>query len=103
MVNIEKTLSRDEVLKILTRNEASKVSFYKVNGEFRDMICTLNQDQLALMALDGEHPHATVGLKEATTETPDYDENQIRVYDIEKKGWRSFLLTNLVGIEGINT
>ena len=100
MVTAETILTRDEVLKILTESEYTNVSFYKVNGDIRDMVCTLNADQLALLAR--ANPDAGLGLVEAATDHPDYDENQVRVYDVEAEGWRSFLLTNLISIEGNN-
>lgn len=96
MVAIETILTRDEVLKILTENEVSRLIFYKVNGEIRDMVATLNRDELAKLALEG---YENASVPESDLE---YDENQIRVYDVEKKGWRSFLLSNLISIEGSN-
>jgi Protein of unknown function (DUF2693). len=74
-----------------------------VNGEIRDMLCTLNSDKLDALSTDPEFKDAGLGRDEATEPHPDYDENQVRVFDLEKKGWRSFLLTNLIAIEGVNT
>lgn len=98
---VESAYNRDDVVRLLTENEYTNLTFYKVNGELRDMVATLNQDQLALLAQDPEI--GAVALGSPAEDGIEYDLNQVRVFDLEKKGWRSFLLTNLVSIEGVNT
>jgi hypothetical protein len=75
---------RDDVVKTLTENRRVDVTFYKVNGDMREMACTLHPDVI------GED----VSVVEAK-----YDPNQIRVFDLDNDSWRSFLLTNLVTVE----
>jgi hypothetical protein len=95
--------TRDEVIKALTENEYTRVAFYKVDGTLREMICTVNPDELQkLIASDPEVSAAFGGVAHTETERPDHDPNQIPVFDVEKKGWRSFLLTNLITLEGVN-
>jgi len=55
------------------------VKFTKVNGEFRDMLCTLNDGYIPKEA----HPKV---------KNDDIDKNVdvIRVYDVTAQGWRSF-------------
>lgn len=80
--------NREEVLKVLRFSQVPvNVFFTKVNGDEREMNCTLNET--LLKANDAEYI-ATAG------ESSDYDQNQVRVFDLDVKQWRSFLLTNLI-------
>ena len=96
---VETAFVREDIIDQLKTNEYSKIVFYKVNGEIREMICTLNQDQLNLLIASDDEVAEIFNVETANVH---YDENQIRIFDTEKKDWRSFLLTNLISIEGIN-
>lgn len=97
---VETAFDREDVISQLKTNEYSKICFYKVNGEIREMTCTLNQDQLNLL-ISSDNEVAEIFNTETANDFH-YDQNQIRIFDTEKKDWRSFLLTNLISIEGIN-
>lgn len=90
-------LTYDEVLRILQENEYTNVTFYKLNGELRDMVCTLNPTQLELLSKD---PEFKVG---GVVEVPSEERDYVNVFDLEKKDWRSFIISNVVTIEGVNT
>ena len=63
-----------------------RVIFTKLNGEERDMLCTLKE---------GVIPRAT---KDPITQKKvrDLNEEVLAVWDVNKKGWRSFRVSNVV-------
>jgi hypothetical protein len=67
-----------ELLKDALKSASVIVEFTKANGEFRRMKCTRRLDMIPKEF----HPKS-----EEYNRGPDY---QIRVFDIEKNGWRSF-------------
>lgn len=73
---------------MLTINESVTVTFTKVDGTERVMNCTLKPELLpeAKPLAEGKTPR-----KESTT--------SIRVYDLEKKEWRSFTTKNVTRVE----
>ena len=60
------------------------VSFIKVNGERRDMRCSLNEDILP--------PREDENVKQTRKENPDVQS----VWDVDAKGWRSFRWENVI-------
>lgn len=101
MVNIETPFKREEVIRFLQDNEYSRIFFYKINGDLREMTCTLNWEQLSRLAREpGTEFLFAQSIEEV--DSKDRDPNQVRVFDTEIKAWRSFLLTNLITIESIN-
>lgn len=75
---------------MLKINESVTVTFTKVDGSVRVMNCTLKPDLLPVVEVkplaEGKTPR-----KESTT--------SIRVYDLEKKEWRSFTTKNVTKVE----
>jgi hypothetical protein len=63
-----------------------RVIFTKLNGEERDMLCTLKDDVI---------PKAT---KDPITQKKvrDLNEEVLAVWDVNKEGWRSFRISNVV-------
>lgn len=74
--------NRDEMLENLRAGEC-RVIFTKVNGEQRDMLCTLNFDLIA----EDKRP------KSGST---DYSEDVIRAFDINKQEFRTFKVANVI-------
>jgi len=70
----------------LLKSSVCKVTFTKVNGEVRNMRCTLLRDMIPQnstpKAFDDEKVEA--GLSEV-----------IRVFDLTAQGWRSFKVANV--------
>jgi hypothetical protein len=60
------------------------VVFDKLNGERRSMICTLNPEFLP----ESEKTKERKGIK--------YSDDVLRVFDLDKNAWRSFLVENFV-------
>ena len=78
-----------QVKKILAEGKC-EVVFTKKNGETRKMIASTNSDYVKkdlVKPASSKSDNVTPGLL-----------NQIRVYDIEKNGWRSFVFDNLISI-----
>lgn len=75
-------MTRDEMIQHL-RKQTVRVVFKKVNGEERDMMCTLGEEFIPT-----EHRPTSA----ATT----YNEEVVRVYDVNAAGWRSFRVENVV-------
>lgn len=78
---------RDELLAAL-HNGVVTVSFTKVNGERRDMQCTLNKDYLPVV-------ESTRNSNTTRRQNPDTQS----VYDINAKGWRSWRWENVIEYE----
>ena len=77
-------LTRNEIIEALTLNKCI-VKFTKVNGEVREMPCTLRED------LVPKYERKTPA-KDATGKTP----NVLSVWCLDKQEWRSFRVDNLL-------
>lgn len=73
---------REDMIKNL-RKGACRVIFTKLNGEERDMVCTLNFDLIA----EDKRP------KNASTE---YSDEMIRAFDVKKQEFRTFKVANVI-------
>ena len=64
-----------------------RVVFEKLNGELRDMTCTLKQDEIP-----GHHqPKTTIDEEEGMLKTI----TAVKVFDVNADGWRSFRVENV--------
>jgi hypothetical protein len=79
-------MNRTEMLEQL-RQRTCRVIFKKVDGDERDMQCTLQEDVLP------EKYQSTVGEEPAARQI---NENVIRAWDINKGAFRSFRVENVV-------
>lgn len=61
------------------------IKFKKVNGEERLMNCTLSPDIVPVIK------------KDPSTETK-YSDNVMRVWDVDLKAWRSFIIDNILEV-----
>ena len=74
---------RSEMVDML-RQQVCQVRFIKVNGEERDMQCTLKNDLIP----ENKKPTADDNGVQATL-------GVIKVFDIDKQDWRSFRVENV--------
>lgn len=84
-------LNKEQMVEMITntlKQHVCKVTFTKVNGELREMTCTLKAD--IVPAYERKTP-----VKEDTEKVRD----TISVWDLDKKAWRSFRLDNIQGIQ----
>ena len=82
-------MNRDEILKQL-REGVITVTFTKLNGDVREMDCTLNMNTIPKEA----HPKTDGNVREGVDTTI----GAIKCYDVNAKGWRSFLLTSVIKV-----
>ena len=78
-------MTKDELIDML-HNYNMEVTFTKKDNTERTMICTLADDLIP----EDLQPKGT-GVK--------YDPDQVRVFDLEKEEWRSFLFSSVTSIE----
>ena len=78
-------LTRNEMKEMLQTSQC-RVIFTKLNGEERNMLCTLREDII---------PAAT---KDPITQKKvrDLNEEVLAVWDTKAEGWRSFRISNVV-------
>jgi len=84
-------IMRDWVRTLLQTTDV-QLTFVKADGTVREMLCTLNPDNIP-----APEPKTTTGpvdgiVREAVEKKPrkEPDVHSCRVYDLEAKGWRSF-------------
>ena len=81
-------MNKQELLCTL-QSGAALVTFTKKDGSVREMKCTLKLDMIPTDL----HPK----VKEATEIKEEKEESdQIRVYDLDKQGWRSFNFSSVI-------
>jgi len=79
--------SKDILINAL-KKQIVKVSFTKADGKLRDMSCTLQEAFLPEITKEG----ATTEAKKASTG------DVLPVFDVEKKGWRSFRFDSIKNV-----
>ena len=75
-------MTRDEMVSVL-RKQTARVVFTKIDGETRDMMCTLGEEFIP----EDKRP-------KGTGRGP--PESVIRAYDVNKQEWRAFRVENVV-------
>lgn len=83
-----------EVLLERLRNNETVVTFTKLNGEQRIMTCTLNPKLIP-------EEHMPKGTKTEKEPSAKQLEN-IGVYDLNAKGWRSFKVANVTDVQSVD-
>ena len=74
---------RDEIMLNLRENKCV-VTFEKVNGEIRKMLCTLKSDYIPVEETEAGEKRTKV-----------VNTDVLPVYDLESNGWRSFRWNSL--------
>jgi len=78
-------LNRQEMIDELRKREC-RVIFKKVNGDERDMKCTLMESAIPEFAKDGNTDEKSIA----------YSDEVIRVVDTASGEWRSFKVANVI-------
>ena len=73
-----------DVMKTHLHESKCVVTFEKVNGELRTMLCTLKSEYIPTEITEND-------TKRTKVENPDI----LPVYDLESNGWRSFRLNSV--------
>lgn len=79
-------MTRTEMIEQLTKGKC-RVIFKKVNGEERNMVCTLNEDIVPPAKKDDPITQKKVR---------SVNEEVIPVWDVNKEGWRAFRVDNVI-------
>jgi len=82
-------ITRSEMIEQLSASTC-RVVFKKVNGDTRDMQCTLREDII---------PAATKDEPITQKKVRNINEEVLPVYDINAEGWRSFRVENVVSFD----
>ena len=90
-------LTRNEMISQLLKKEC-RVIFTKVNGEERDMICTLMAEALPprVCTLMAEALPARAATSDEKAEHGAVNEETIPVWDVNKQAFRSFRVENVL-------
>lgn len=83
-----KAVMRDWVKDLLQKGPVT-VIFTKADGTDREMLCTLDPEQLPPVAAPVD------GIVKEAKERKKPDEHSLRVFDLDKKEWRSFRFERL--------
>jgi|SaaInl5LU_22_DNA_1037371.scaffolds.fasta_scaffold380004_1 hypothetical protein len=75
-------MTRDEMINVL-RTQTARVVFTKIDGDTRDMMCTLGEEFIP----EDKRPKGTGRVP---------PESVIRAYDVNKQEWRAFRVENVV-------
>lgn len=70
------------------------ISFTKKDGSERQMLCTLRSDLLP--SYDEEDKR-----QQSSSKPRPFNESILPVYDLENKGWRSIIITNINSVETV--
>jgi hypothetical protein len=90
-----RTIMRDWVRSLLQKQSIT-VTFTKADGTDRDMLCTLNPEELPAIAVQTGPVDGIVSESKKPRRDPkEPDPAVIKVYDLEAKSWRSFRMDRL--------
>jgi len=88
-----------EYLKEQLKESVARITFIKKNGEKRTMNCTLIESFFPTATTDEIYPDllgdGLIPPKKIRAESPD----TLSVWDIDKSGWRSFIVDSVVNVE----
>jgi hypothetical protein len=89
--DVNKAVIRDWVKSLLQKGPVTVV-FTKADGTNREMLCTLNPEQMP----EPNVPVGSVdGIVKESKQRKQPDEHSLRVFDLDKKEWRSFRFDRL--------
>ena len=84
-------------VKGLLQKSTITVTFVKADGTDREMLCTLNWDNIPVDKAPKETPTTPIDgiVRESRKPRKEPDPHSVRVYDLEKQEWRSFRFDRL--------
>ena len=84
-----------EWIKSLLQKSSITVTFVKADGTDREMLCTLNWDNIPSTAITSSSSPVDGIVKESKKPRKEPDPHSLRVFDVEKQEWRSFRFDRL--------
>jgi len=79
-----------EILQTALLTKTAEITFTKLDGDIRVMTCTLDPEILPVKVVKEGEEKPTKTLKNPT--------NTLVVYDVNAKGWRSFVVKNVTRV-----
>lgn len=92
--DVNKSIIRDWVRSLLQKQPIT-VTFIKADGTERAMLCTLDHSQIPETTIK---PKPEDGVVRESKQRKQPDPHSIRVFDLDKKEWRSFRFDRLKSI-----
>ena len=94
--DVNKAIIRDWIKGLLQKSTIT-VTFVKADGTDREMLCTLNWDNIPVDKAPKETPTTPIDgiVKESKKPRKEPDPHSLRVFDVEKQEWRSFRFDRL--------
>jgi len=89
-----KVIIREWIKSLLQKSEIT-VTFVKADGTDREMLCTLNWDNIPSTAITSSSSPVDGIVKESKKPRKEPDPHSLRVFDVEKQEWRSFRFDRL--------
>jgi hypothetical protein len=90
--DVNKAIIRDWIKSLLQKSTIT-VTFVKADGTDREMLCTLNWDHIPTDK--APKPIPVDGIVKESKQRKEPDPHSLRVFDVEKKEWRSFRFDRL--------
>lgn len=79
---VEKPIESPVLTRLMLQHNKIKITYTKKNGEEREAIATLKEE--------------FIPIDQRATEPGDMEDEQVRYYDLNVNGWRSFIHDNMV-------
>ena len=92
--DVNKAIIRDWIKSLLQKSTIT-VTFVKADGTDREMLCTLNWDNIPVDKTPKETPATIDGIVKESKQRKEPDPHSLRVFDLEKNEWRSFRFDRL--------
>ena len=92
--DVGKVIIREWVKSLLQKSTIT-VTFVKADGTDREMLCTLNWDNIPSTAITPTGTPVDGIVKESKKPRKEPDPHSLRVFDMEKQEWRSFRFDRL--------
>ena len=89
-----KVIIREWIKSLLQKSEIT-VTFVKADGTDREMLCTLNWDNIPSTAITSSSSPVDGIVKESKKPRKEPDPHSLRVFDVDKQEWRSFRFDRL--------
>jgi hypothetical protein len=90
-----------ETIQDMLRNTQCEVTFLKVNGDERRLLCTLREEYIKQYEAPKDSPKEPPKEPEAVTRKKSDD--VISVFDMEINQWRSFRKDSVIGVQYLDT
>lgn len=92
-----------ETIQDMLKNTRCEVTFLKVNGDERRLLCTLREEYIKQYETPKESPKESPKVPQPETVTRKKSDDVISVFDVEINQWRSFRKDSVVSVQYLDT